>query len=382
MGYIWQDGSPFQPSQVIELIAMYGRVVLGDFRLSVLGEPEQILPKMQIVKSIRVRRKAVLHIDSEVEKYRYYYPELYLGKIIGNSKNSAKCIVEGKIIAGKDAIITIDRHALMRIEENGEVHLRKNAILRSTHNDDQVVLEINGKLFIDSMEQLVGFRKENIVFGENGKLIVLNPSKFRNRVLLSIPEGIKESKLYQLFLDRIDKVEFHLSAKTGIKIDKNYESYSLEMRDWYGGVRLEQAIKNKWIVWHDEAFIELNRDITPWIAPTSSLLVVGRIFKCYGSTDQERLQDVVNRLISIGCGSIKFRFGDGSRFREVKLRLGNIKMIASYNDPSTRKYVLITNNTGMLFIRNKVGSTKPELILSDRARKFKIPISKELEFNL
>lgn len=382
IGYIWEGGTPGQPSQMISLLAMYGRVVLGDFRLSILGEPEEILPEMQIVDSIIVRKRSTLYLNSKIENFKYYYPELYLGKIIGNSKKSAECIVEGKIIAGTDSTITIDRESVIRILPEGEIHLKDNAIMRSTHNLDREVLFIEGKLFVDNINQLVGFRKENIVFGENGKLVVVNPPKVRSRILLSIPNGIQDSLLYELFRDRLNKVEFHVSARTGIEIDKYYDSYALEMKDWYGGMRLEQAIKEKYIIWEDSAFLQFNHETTEWISESSTLLVLGRIFRSFGSNDKERLQDVVNRLKSIKCGNMRFRFGNDGRYRELRLKLNGIRMIAAYNDPSSKKYNLLTDNSGLLFIRNKIGISEPDNIINERARRFKIPNSKRLEFIL
>ena len=382
IGYIWKGGSPHQPSQMIELIAMYGRVVLGDFRLSILGEPEEIIPEMQVIKNLVIRKRATLYLTTKIEGYKYYYPELYLGRIIGNSKLPSDCVVEGKIIAETDSTITIDRESTLRILPEGEVHLKSNSIMRSTHNLDREVLFIEGRLYIDSIEQLVGFRKENIVFGENGKLIIVNPPKLKSRILLSIPNGIQSSLLYQLFRDRLDKVEFHVSGRTGIEIDEYKDSYALELKDWYGGMRLEQAIKEKYIIWEDGAFLQLNHDTTNWISESSTLLVLGRIFRSFGSNDKERLQDVVNRLKSINCGNMRFRFGTGTRYRELRLKLNGIKMLAAYNDPTSKKYNLLTDNSGTLFIRNKIGISEPENIINSKSRSIKIPNSKRLEFLL
>lgn len=380
IGYTWKDGSPYQPSQVIDMITMFGRSILGDFRLSILGEPKEILPKMQIVNSLHIRKKSTLYLTTQIEGFIYHFPELYLGKIIGNSKKSGECTVEGRIIAEKDSVITIDRLATMRILPEGEVHLKDNAIMRSAYNEDQPVLFIEGKLYVDSVEQLVGFKKENIVFGEKGKLVVVNPSADQPRILLSIPEGIQSSLLYELFKDRLEKVEFHFNNKTGILIDKYYDSYNVEMRDWYGGMRLEKAIKLGMIVWHSGAYIELRNEITKWIGVKSTLLAVGKIFKAYGMNDKERLQDIVKRLISIGCESMKFRFVQGLNVNELTLNLDSIKMLAAYHDPLAGKYVLLTDDSGVLYLRNKVGNTEDSSIFTEKARVLRIPTINELEF--
>ena len=383
IGYIWQGGSPSQPSQIIKLITLFGRVPLGDFRLAILGHPNEIMPQMQLISEILIKKNSVLYISSNLEKDNYYNPELYLGKIINNSKSSGRCIVEGKVIAdGKDSLITIDREGQLTIASDGEVHLTNNAIMRCTHNGNTKVLSIEGKLYLDSIDQLVGFHSKNIHIGEKGKIIVLNPATAKRKILLSIPVGIKNSLLYNLFKDRLDKVEFHLNRNGGILIDKYYESYSKEMRDWYGGRRFERAINDKLLVWHEDAFIEFRNDITSWINTNSTLLVLGRVFKSFGSSDKDRLQDVVNRLISVGCNSIKFRFIHGEREKELTLFLDTVKMQAALNDPITRDYVLITNNSGSLFMRNKIGETSIPTIFHDKSLQFKIDKSNRLEFTL
>ena len=86
IGYYWRDGSPSQPSQVITLLTMYGSVVLGDFRLSILGVPGEILPNMQILRDIVITRKCTLYVTDSIDGFQYYHPELYLGKMVDNYK--------------------------------------------------------------------------------------------------------------------------------------------------------------------------------------------------------------------------------------------------------------------------------------------------------
>lgn len=383
IGYKWENGSPSQPSHILKMFVLYGRAVLGDFRLPILGNPININNEMQIFNDLVISKKSTLYISEEVENNKYFFPELYLGKLIGNSRTSATCVVDGKIIAeGENATITLDRNATLTISENGEVHVRDNAKIRSTNNFDAPVLIINGKLILDDIDQLIGFNSNNIVIGDNGKVVILNPTKRNRRIVLSIPNGIRTSKLYELFLDKIDKIEFHVSDNVGIKIDEFYESYSREMREWFGGRRFEKAIHDKILVWHNGAYIEFNNNITPWISHNSTLLVVGRIFKSFGSSDRERLQDVVNRLTSIGCGNIRFRFIKGERVKDVTLRMHSIKLQSIMSNSLNNSYILETDNSGILFIRNNIGDIDSDTIFNNRALKFAIDDSKKLEFIL
>ena len=150
---------------------------------------------------------------------------------------------------------------------------------------------------------------------------------------------------------------------------------------WYFGKRIEQAIYEGLIVWHDEAFIELYSDVTPWVNDDCTLLQASRIFKTFGSYDKDRLQDAVNRLRYAGCGNILFRFIDGNIEKEVVLVLNGSNMKSVYNYPLTDMYRLNTDNDGTLFIRNKVQNTKVETLVNNKSIRHEI-IDKKVEFPL
>ena len=309
-------------------------------------------------------------------------PELYLGVVIENSKTPASCTIRGKIICdGINTMISVDRGASMHIEEGGEVHLRNGAIMRSTYNEDKPVLFINGTLIIEDIAQVKTFEKPNVVFGPNGKLIILNPDTGEKRLLFTTPNGILNSDLYRIFEDSIDHIEYHISNNTGIGIDKYYEFYGRDMTKWFGNRRIEKAIKDGILVWHDGGFIEMYSHITPWVGLNSSLLQASRIFKTYGSYDKDKLQDAVNRLNYAGCGNILFRFIDGNNVKETILTLNEIHMKNVYNDPSSGKYVLNTDNNGLLFLRNNIGDTAISTLINPKSKVIEI-IENKAEFML
>ena len=72
------------------------------------------------------------------------------------------------------------------------------------------------------------------------------------------------------------------------------------MTKWYGNRRIEKAIHDGILVWHDGGFIELNNDIIPWADEKSTLLQASRLFKSFGSYDDEKLQEVIDRMKADG----------------------------------------------------------------------------------
>ena len=442
IGHIWRQGNPSQPSHVIGINLQLGQIPLGDFRFPVLGRPKNTTPGMQMISDLTIRRNTTLHITEDYGEYRYMRPELYLGAIANPDDvlKSAECIVQGTIIAdGPRSMITLDRKGILRIEERGTVHLRNGAIMRSTHNQetrkrekeiiyccpppegevnncmgmcrqpkseeelyeeyiaDVPVLYISGTLVIDDISQIVTFNEGNIVFGPTGKIVILNPETEERRILFSIPNGIKDTHLYRLFEHRIQHVVYHISRNTGIGIDQDFPNItatlgirvdqllprrSKEFAWMMGDRRIEQAVHEGIVVWHNDAFIELYHNISPWMDETINLLNISWLFKAYGSYVKDRLQDVVNRLTYAGFGNILFRFILKDSVKEITLSLDSINMENVMNNPLNQRYVLDTDNSGTLFLRNMISNASVENLVHPRSRSFDVPEEKVVEFIL
>lgn len=368
MGYTWTGGSPLEHSQVIDMSVLYGNAILGDFKLSALGIPNINIPNLQMVSNIHINEKCTLYISEAYGGHSYIRPELYLGIVIGNNKVPADCTIDGSIIVdGKNSMLTIDRGATVHISNTGSLYVKNGAIMRSTHNDDRPVLFIDGTLVIDTIEQIDTFNHDNIVIGDTGKVIILNPDTGTKKLLWTTPNGINDTVLYQLFEDRIDHVEYHISNNNGIGVDKYYEFYNLSMTDWYGGMRLEKAVHDGLIIWHDGAFIELNKDIIPWVSVDCTLYDVAKLFKVFSSYPKEQLQECVDKFRYAGFGNVLFRFIDGDNVSEVMLTLESISMISAIKNPYTGMYELKTDNDGLLFVRNNVTNLTSENIISDKS---------------
>lgn len=368
IGYNWRGGTPLNQSQVIQLCTLNHDAVLGDFKLSVLGVPENDIPNRQIVSEVLVKRDTTLYISQWYGDHRFIHPELYLGIIIGNNRSGGKCIVEGTLIVdGVYSFITLDRGGSIYVEEGGHLILRNQSTLQSSYSLSERILVINGTVTIDTIDQLKGFDPENIYFGENGKLVILNPDPGERKVLFTLPNGIQSSELYRLFKNRIEHIEYHISNNTGIGIDTYMEYYSRDLRDWIGGYRIENAIHKGYVVWHDGGFIQLDRDVIPWVGPYTTLLEASQVFKTSESVAEKRLQDVVNRLIYAGSGNITFVFIHGTSQHEATMMLHPIDMLTAYNYPMSDTYRVTTDGDGQLFLRNNVTDTNPDTILHPKS---------------
>lgn len=370
VGYSWTGGSPLNNSQCIRLSLIWGEIVLGDFKLSVLGKQNNPIKNLQVVSDLMIMQDATLYISNSYMDCTYLRPELYLGIIAGNNKEPANCEVNGNIIASGDtAYITLDRGATLHINDGGSIALRNNAIMRSTNNrESDQILFIDGTLIIDDISQLSGFSSDNIVFGNTGKIIILNPDNGEHRVLLSIPMGIHNSELYRLFENVIDHIEYHISNNTGIAIDKYYEYFNRDMTDWFGGRRIEKAIHDGILIWHDGGFIELNNEIIPWVNENCSLLQASRLFKSYGSYDSDKLEEVAARLKYAGSGAITFRFIYGNSYHDVILSLGSAIMKTAVANNIASGYTIDIENSGELFLRNGIASATNDDIINQDAR--------------
>lgn len=373
IGFTWKDGDPLQQYQVITMTTMTGNTVLGDFRLPVLGIPETLIPNKQVISDLHIKEKTTLYITESYNGKTYIRPELYLGIIIGNTKKAAECHIDGTLIVdGERCLVSVDRGASIHIEETGIMYLRNNAIMRSTYNENNKSLYINGTLVIDTIEQIDTFNKENIEFGKNGKLIILNPDTGERVLLFTTPNGIEDTKLYKMFRDNLEHIEYHITKNHGFGIDQYYEYYAQEFTKWYADRRFEKAIHDGLIVWESGAFIELYHDIIPWVDTTCTLLHAARIFKTYGSYDSDKLQEAVNRLTYAGCKDILFRFIKDGQVGEVLMPLETIHTKNIVNHPLTNQYDLETDNNGELFIRNKISKVDYNEIINRKSRVYEI----------
>ena len=384
LGYTWKDGDPLQKSQILTMSLLYGECPLGDFKFSVLGNTERLVPNLQIINNFEIKSGTTLYISEEYNGYRYMYPQLYLGIIISNNKVPAKCIVDGTIIVdGSNASIILDRGASLYINKKGSIYLKNNSKFLSTNNNEhERILFIDGTLVIDSIEQISTFSHDNIVLGETAKVVILNPDTGERKLLFNTPNGIKNTDLYRLFEDRIDNVEYHIHNNNGIGIDKYYDFFGRDFKKWYGGRRIEKAIHDGILVWHDGAFIELRHDIIPWVNEDCTLFHASRLFKSFGSYDNERLQEVVDRLKYAGCGNILFRFINEEKVSEVIMVLDGVKMESVLSNAGKPTYTLNTDGDGILFIKNNLTSISVENIVNSPTSK-RIDIeNNKVEFTL
>jgi hypothetical protein len=336
-----------------------------------------------MISDIHVCKDTTLYIQEEYKGGKYIRPELYLGIVINNNSRPANLIIDGNVVCdGSNSMITVDRGSAVYINKTGTLTLSNNAIMRSTHNDEhEHILFIDGTLIIDSTSQIDTFTKNNIVFGETGKVVIRNPDTGEKRILFTTPNGIFDTTLYKLFEDIIDHIEYHVSNNTGIVIDQYFEFYSRDMTKWFGDRRIEKAIYDGILVWHDGGFIELHNDITPWADENSTLLHASRLFKTYGSYDDEKLQEAVDRLRYAGSGNILFRFIRGDKCKEVLLDLTEVNMESVINYPMTTMYNLKTDNSGELFLRNRLSQADADHIVNSESRMLSIE-ENEIDFPL
>jgi len=383
IGYTWSDGDLKIKSQILSINILYGEFILGDFKFRALGLQSKLVKDRQFISDIYVNKNATLYISEYFKGFNYYNPELYLGSVLFNFKRSAICYIDGTVIVdGSNAKISIDVESSIRINKGGKLILRNNGrLINSNVYNKNKCIYINGELIIDNIEQLESFYDTNFVFGEKGKLTILNPTTSNRKVLLSIPNGIKSSYLYQLFKSDLKHIEFHISKNNGIKIDKNFEYFNKQLIDWYDGIRIEKAIFNKQIVWHDEGFIDIDSSIIPWASLSCSLYDAAKIFKSTKYDKKEMLQEVVENLLYAGCGDIVFRFIDNDNYKEIKLILKPIKVENIYNKPLTKSYVIECTDDADLFIKNKIGKTSSSNIVTETSKHVSI-LKGKTEFEL
>lgn len=367
LGYTWVAGDPVDNSKVLMMRLLYGISVLGDFKLSVLGVPETIPSNSQFISILEIGEGTTLAITERYQDSIYMHPQLYIGPIIDNCKVPGECIINGDVLVdGDNASITLDRGGKLTL--HGTLTLTNGAKMMCTNNGDDLVLFIDGTLIIDTIDQISSFNHDNIRLQGNAKIIIKNPDTGEKKLLFTTPNGLKDTELYRLFGDRLDKVEYHVSNNNGIGIDRFYEYYSTYMTEWYAGMRIEKAIHDGLIVWHDGGFIELNHDVIPWVNIQCTLLDAASLFKSYGSTDAEKLQDVVNRLRYAGCGNIVFRFVQGDHVSEVLLNLKGAETVSIINYPTTDQYHAVTTGDCELYLKSNIGSIDMNKIISKTSK--------------
>lgn len=381
--YYWKAGDPLQPSDILSLIIETGSAALGDFNFSIVGMPDHVEPYMQSFSDLTINKLATLYISEMFKGASYINPTLFISQIIGNTSKIGFCNVLGRIIVdGPLSSVKVDRGGYLNIDDSGEVILTNNGKIINSNNPDIRSLYIRGKLTIDDISQLEGFKPDNIEFGPNGKLIILNTNKTgTKKVLFSTPNGILSSELYRLFGSRLDRVIYHIQANDGIKIDRFYEEYN-DMTDWYGGMRLEKAVKTGYIIWHTGGFIEVDQTIIPWVDDDPTLLKVGNLFNVFGDNDKQKLQNAVNRLVYAGFGNIVFRFVTHLGFKDVILTLDNCYISSAFYNAANKRYQLMANNQGTVFIRNQVYSADVDNLITPSSKVVNVDNPEKTEFSL
>lgn len=368
VGYVWKAGTWSDHSQVIQLNVIRGDAVFGDFKIAVIGVQQSIIPNRQVVRNVHVKTGGILHVADHYDDFTYLYPELYIGVSIGNNITPGSCIVDGAIVVdGSTAMITLDRKSTLTINEGGIVYLQNDGSMRSTNNDGETVLFINGTLVLDTINQITTFEPSNIEFGDNGKIIILNKYTDDHHVLFSTPNGVHDTDLYRILEPHLQHVEYRIPTNCGIRIDEYFPYYSTMMTDWYAGMRIEKAIHDKLIIWDDGAFMELDHSIIPWATTASSLLHAARLFKSSKSYDAEKLQEVIEHLIYAGCGNITFRFIEGEDYADVTLVLNEINMNSITNSTSSNEYILNTDASGELFMKHNISDASSANIIDESA---------------
>lgn len=377
--YKWIDGNYDQHSDVLSLTIENGNVVLGDMKLSLLGIPNNVTNGMKIISNLIINKDASLEISNEYNSYTYVEPTLFISQVIGNSKQSGSCIVDGNINVTGNGIINLDRGGSLIV--NGSIHVKDNGRIISTNNNSPVLF-INGNLYLDNDTMLENFTYDQISFVNDGKIIILNPNKTNDKkVIFSTPDEIDKSNTMKLFMDRLNRVEYHIQPNCGISIDRNFNNFN-DMTSWYGNMRLEKAVKDKYIIWHEDAFIQFDHDILPWLDESSSLLQVGFVFGSVGNNDKEKLQNAVNKFIYAGFPNILFIYKLQNHTNEFILSLNKCNTVSCVYHQLNNSYSLRTDNIGILMLKNNLNKIDTNVIMNESTKSIFINDINNTSFNL
>ena len=366
--YRWISGTPLNNSAVVGVEVASGTVALGDFKLPVLGVPNFVRDNLKIISDLKVNYGSKLVVSENVNEYFYFYPSLYIGAFIENSNRSGELLVDGEILVdGENSELILDRNGKLIISETGKVTFSNGAKFKSTSNNG-VVLEIAGVLQIDSLTQLSGFTSSQIKFIDQGKIIILNNTEEDGPELFSVPNGINETDLFKLFKNQLYHIEFHIPAGKGIRVDQNFDSFYQEMKYWYGLYRLEKAVKEKYLVWEDDAYIEFRKEDIPWIGLDSNLYDLIKIFISEGDTDKDKLQSIIDHFKFAGFGDIVFKFTELDSTKEIKVSLKTPTVTSVYWDGETSNLVVQATKVGNMYFANNLSIATPDFALKRVSR--------------
>lgn len=375
--FICTNGNPKIPYEISTLVIDSGEIILGDFRLSVVGLPTTPTQNLQVLTELRVDKGATLYIAELYRGFNYISPCLFLSQIAANTDVPGFLNVYGTVIAdGPNSSILLNKGGSITINESAKLIIQNGAkIITDFHSN---ILTINGTLVLDNENQLDGFISTDIKIGPNGKVVILNPNDGSDHIVFSTPVGISTSYLYELFSTRLNSVEYCIQNNDGIRIDMFYERYT-DMSSWYGGMTLEKAIKEGLIKWNNDSYIEVDHDVIDWVNKDTGLLELSNLFYVFGETNKERLQSVVDRFTFAGVRVLKFKVIDGSDIKYLYLNMDVTNIVDALFDYDGRTYLVITDNDGDLYLRNSSHVMDVNDIISPEATKIPI-IDNEAKF--
>jgi len=349
-------------------IEINGSVVLGDFTLAVIGNLSQPIPGS--IGAITISDQGTLYITESYQRYPYYFPRLYLTKSNESEESGGRINICGKLIVDGNSKIDYDNYGTLCIEQGGELHLRDQATLRNLDKTGRLI--VKGTLFIDSLEQFAGDHPSRSIRIEgHGKIVIINPppNDYERKILFTVPEGIKTSRLYELFGDRLHQVEYHIQKYCGFKFDTG----TSKPLAWYADLLWEEALRLGLLKWHDLAFIELDHSLFPWLQSENGLPQLTRLFMTFGADDRQKLNNLVQVLRKGGCGNVLFRLVNGNRVQEFVLNLETATFSSLTYDEKNDQFHLRTSGDGTLSLtKGKEGESFNIPIIHNQAT-FKLP---------